>query len=235
MTRQSRCGGSIPVYDDRSVPAHGNPSAKVYLIAEAPGRCEAALGIPLVGPQGGNLYRALVTADVAWAGSHSEATSMRWPNKVAPSPDASRRMKQAYEHRRDFLMIRRQFITCSNACDHWPRSAKDADDFVQPGRDRLLSVSNRKRLTKELGESKIVLVCGVCAWLALLGKDIRGAGEREGTRLESLELDAIGTRFGTSGIEGWYLGHPRRWLLHIDKIVSCLKDVSERARWNAGK
>jgi len=219
----------MPYYDPRVVPAHGSPEATVFLINEAPGPREAHYLIPSVGPQGGNIYRALRKAKIDWA---TDFPLFSWPNLIRENYKRPGKKLKAFELRDKFLEVRASNIKCSNAYHLWPRSSSQALDVVDPSRDDVLSDSNLYRLRNEIPEKhRVLLICGVFAWLACNGTTLSEPAKREGTPLSSEELQVVNDRLRSSFTNGWYMGHTQRWTLNSSRTSTVLTDVSQAAHW----
>ncbi|HNT26842.1 MAG TPA: uracil-DNA glycosylase family protein [bacterium] len=215
-------------YDQRIVPVHGDANATVFLINEAPGPCEAYEGIPLVGTQGGNLYRALRKAGIGWA---NQFDNFAWPSKTMKDYKSPDKMQNRFELREKFLALRAKYIACSNAFPRWPRPDKDSNDWVAPECKEVLRKSNIARLRKEiLPNHRVILVCGAHAWLACFGESLSRPARKERRRFNKEELDKINKRFSSKFSDGWYMGHTRRWSLNADSTPRVLKKVA-RIAW----
>lgn len=219
-------------YCSKSVPAHGRKDAAVYLIAEAPGPCETESGIPLAGTQGGNLYRMLCDADIAWANEFEQSHRLRWPTKTRPRDYMDEQSAHAAFLLRDsFLELRKNWLKCSNSYDRWPQSREGKGDFRRPADIDLLSNQNQERIRKEVASACYLLVCGESAWKAVTGERLRNPSSREGCHLTWDELKAVNSRLQSGFQSGWYLGHPRRWSLHQSKIKKCMSEIALSAGW----
>ena len=124
-------------------------------------------------------------------------------------------------------------IKCTNAFPRWPKTDECSTDFVDPNIVDVLSVSNLKRMRGEIHERhSALLVCGVFAYLACLGKQISEPSTRERTVLTSDELTQINERLGSNFTCGWYMGHTRRWSLNVEKTSAVLRQVAETDHWD---
>lgn len=212
-----------PYYDPRVVPAHGVLSAKFFLINEAPGPCEAHYGIPSVGAQGGNIYRSLRKANVAWA---SNFLGFHWPVKVQNQYKKPSTKNRAFQLRKQFLNIRQNHITCTNAYHLWPRSSATKTDWVDPNRTDVLSQANIQRISNEIHKNhSVILICGEFAWLACYGASLQNPASHEGRLLTTVELNHINQRLNSSFQYGWYMGHTRRWSLNSITIKTALTQI----------
>lgn len=193
-----------PHYDPRAVRPHGDISgASVFLMNEAPGPSEAALGVPLFGQQGANIFHALRAARISWAVDHPRFV---WPKNGAPHASKRHREKAA------FLITRAHHITCTNAYPYWPRPTADSTGFCAPADDDVLSLDNLARIKNEVGLShRVILICGRSAYLACLGQDLTHPASRERTELTAAELRVLNGRLSSHFERGWYMGHTRRW------------------------
>lgn len=214
-----------PYYDPRSVLAHGEPSAVVLLMNEAPGPREAEAGIPSFGQQGANIYHALRRAGVGWATS---APCFSWPQK--PSHKQSELNRQRLKE--EFLLERARYMTCTNSYSYWPKSGPGATDFQDPAEADVLSVENTRRIAREVIPShKILLVCGEFAYLACFGATLSNPSSRELTSLSDSELASLNGRLDSTFTDGWYMGHTRRWSLHSRLTTRVLRSVAVKAGW----
>jgi len=221
----------MPYYDDRIVPAHGDSEAKVLLINEAPGPCEAYYQIPSVGDQGGNIYRALQRAEISWVNWVEKFT---WPKLILNQYRYPERMQRTFKLRDEALSTRAKFIKCTNAYNRWPRSSRDSYDFVDPGFADVLSSQNISRLRNEItAKHKIILICGDFAWLSCFGDRLTSPASRERTRLSENELRDINEWLLSNFSAGWYMGHTRRWSLDTEGTSRVLRDVARNAEWPA--
>lgn len=201
----------MPFYDNRTVPAHGNESAPVYLLNEAPGPKEAVSGFPLFGDQGGNLYRALWRADVSWAKSYNQGNHFSWPKYDDDHYKKSAGKKNVLL-RRGFLELRCAHITCSNSYDRWPKSSKAADDWIAPSDRELFSTDNLRRISGEIGPMhSVLLICGSCAWKAIFHQELKRANEKIGHKLNASELSIANSKLGARFREAFYMGHTSKW------------------------
>lgn len=217
----------MPIYyDSRTIQAHGEASAVVFLMNEAPGPREAEAGIPSYGQQGANIYHALRRARVQWATS---APPFSWPQKPSQRQFESRRQRMKTE----FLIERARHMTCTNAYLHWPKSSPDAADFQDPEKADVVSDENKRRIASEIHTNhEILLICGEFAYLACTGAVLANPSSRELTQLTDSELTLVNTRLGSTFKEGWYMGHTRRWSLHSTRTTSVLRSVAVRAGWD---
>ena len=212
-------------YDPRMVHAHGEASAVVFLMNEAPGPREAEAGIPSFGQQGANIYHALRRAGVRWATS---APSFSWPQK--PSQEQSELNRQRMKT--EFLIERARHMTCTNSYPCWPKSGPDATDFQDPATADVLFDNNTRRIASEIQIShKILLICGEFAYLACTGAALSNPSNRELTQLSDSELVSVNTRLGSTFKEGWYMGHTRRWSLQSQRTTTVLRSVAVQAGW----
>lgn len=219
----------LPHYDETSVPAHGSPGATALLVNEAPGRLEAENRIPSIGPQGGNIYRELRAAGIAWATSFQKFS---WPTRSRDRYKSPEKKEQAFALRDQFLAVRANYLTCTNAYDRWPRSLPGADDWVDPESSDVLSPENIDRLRREnLQGHQALLVCGEFAWLACIGKPLEKPSSREGTRLSEEELQIAISRLSGTFTHGWYMGHTRRWSLDRVRTSRVLQEIAAVAGW----
>ncbi len=218
-----------PYYDPRNVPFHGDSESTVFLVNEAPGPCEAHYGIPAVGQQGGNIYRALRRADIGWA---SRFEKFSWPIKIRESYKHSCTMRLAFELRDKFLAIRANHMTCTNSYDFWPRSTCTTCNWVDPEEEVVLAPANVARLRGEVPEKhRVILVCGEFAWLACHGTRLLKPETREGSQFSLEELITINGRLFSKFTEGWYMGHTRRWTFGKPGTSEVLRKVALAARW----
>lgn len=216
-----------PYYDPRDVPAHGEASATVLLMNEAPGPLEAESGIPSFGPQGGNIYRALRRAQVQWATS---APSFAWPQKRPKGQSAQELIRHGFKA--DFLRERACHMTCTNAYSHWPKSSPEANDFRPPREFDVLSEENLLRIRREVRPNHgVLLVCGTYAYLACTGTTLLQSSKRELSLLDSVELQRVNDRLQSRFQTGWYMGHTRRWSLHAQDTTSALRSVANDVAW----
>jgi hypothetical protein len=220
----------MPYYDLNPVAAHGSTTATIFLLNEAPGQCEAEAGIPLIGQQGGNVYRSFRSAGIPWA---VELPQIKWPSKSAcryRNRDAA--LEKRFQQREELLETRRHYMVCSNAFDRWPKSRADTCDSVRPADADVLSVENMNRLRSEISVShKILLICGEAAWIACVGKPIQHPSQFEGTKLNADNLVIVNQRLESSFRHAWYMGHTRRWSLNARKTSAALKSVANFAGW----
>lgn len=219
--------GFMPYYDYRQVPAHGDSEAEVFLVNEAPGPCEAHYGIPSIGDQGGNIHRALQRANIVWA---RECESFAWPKKIREKYKRPESKQRAFALRDKALAIRAKFMVCTNAYDRWPRS--EAQNFVKPGFNDVISPQNIARLKNEVMEChKVIFICGEFAWLACHGTQIISPATRERSLLSEDELQTINRRLSSNFSAGWYMGHTRRWSLDVAGTSRVLKEVARKVGW----
>ncbi|MBP6366088.1 MAG: hypothetical protein KA343_01970 [Nitrosomonas sp.] len=209
-------------YHSREVAAHGTARATVFLMNEAPGPSEAASGIPSFGQQGGNIYHALRKANINWA---IAAPSFVWPRSEGKT--------ERHHLKEEFLRLRANHMTCSNAYSRWPRSNSTAKDFLPPRAHDVLSSENIVRIQQEIrtADHGILLVCGRFAYLACTGKEIFHPSLMESEPLSLVELQSINKRLQSVFQEAWYMGHTRRWLTHAEKTVVALHTISKSAAW----
>ena len=209
-------------YHPREVAAHGAASATVFLMNEAPGPSEAESGIPSFGLQGANIYHALRKANINWAIS---TPSFVWPRGEGQT--------ERHRLKEEFLRLRANHMTCSNAYSRWPRSNSTAKGFLHPKAPDVLSSKNIDRIQREVRTSNhhILLVCGKFAYLACTGREIFKPSSIESTPLTLIELQNINVRLQSGFQEAWYMGHTRRWLTHAEKTVGALHSISASAAW----
>jgi len=194
-------------YDLRAVYAHGDTSAKVYLMNEAPGPREAVSGVPLFGDQGGNLFRALRRVNVTWAKDFNQGMAFSWPKYDADHYKNNAGRKKV-SLRRAFLEVRGRYITCSNAFDRWPKTSRGADDWVAPSDIELRSTGNELRLRGEISSvHTVLLICGSCSWQAIFHQSLQHANARIGYKLNACELSIANTNLSASFREAFYMGH----------------------------
>ena len=219
----------MPYYDPRMVPAHGESTATVMLVNEAPGPCEVHYQIPSVGAQGGNIYRSFRIAGIGWA---KDFEAFSWPRLIREQYKRPDQMEQAFKFRDEFLRVRAAHMTCTNAFPLWPRSASDVRDFVDPDQADVLADENIRRLASEVPrEHRVILVCGVFAWLACTGTPLERPASREGTAITGEQLAVINKRLLARFRAGWYMGHTRRWALQKDRVAAVLRTVAKVAEW----
>ncbi len=212
-------------YDSRFVPAHGESSATVFLMNEAPGALEAESGIPSFGAQGGNIYRAFRKAGIRWA---NISTAFVWPQKMPTSI----RSLERHSSKAEFLHERAQHMSCTNAYSYWPKSGTDASDFLPPKKSDVLSATNLLRIRREVHPNHaVLLICGKYAYLACSGVPISYPLERECTPLSSEELTTINKRLQSEFKIGLYMGHTRRWTLHLERTTAALISMANDAAW----
>jgi hypothetical protein len=136
-------------YDHRLVPAHGKDSlAAVFLMNEAPGSDEASSGIPLFGQQGANLFHALRNAGIIWAANHQIFT---WPKNGTGSQDTR------HSQKREFLVTRAKYITCTNAYPYWPTPKDNSANFCPPLENDVRSDVNIDRIRGEISSTHSVM------------------------------------------------------------------------------
>lgn len=218
----------MPFYVKRIVPAHGDSASTVFLVNEAPGPCEAHYRIPSVSQQGGNIYWALRRAGINWAASFDK---FAWPNirQCYKYPD---KVGRQFQLRDSFLTIRARYLTCSDAYPLWPRSSKLTYDWIDPASADVLSATNIARLKSEIpAKHRVILVCGVYAWLACHGTTIALPMDEEGKELSFTELARVNDRLASNLVRGWCMGHTRRWSLNADRTSTVLRAVGAAANW----
>ena len=97
----------LPHYDETPVPVHGSERATALLVNEAPGRSEAEYRIPCIGPQGGNIYREMRAAGIAWAASFPKFS---WPTLIRDRYRFPEKKEQVFALRDQFLAIRANYL-----------------------------------------------------------------------------------------------------------------------------
>lgn len=211
-------------YDERFVPAHGEPTGpRVLLVNEAPGPIEAAAGIPLFGQQGANLFHALRAAGIRWAYSHPKFV---WPCSGALLDSENSVRKAA------FLKDRARNMTCTNAFPRWPKPNADSSGFCAPLDVDVLGGSNLERLRSEIAQThKAVMVCGRSAFLACVGAQLLNPANRECSALLPKELSALNERLGARFENGWYMGHTRRWSTRPGETRLTLRELARCVAW----
>lgn len=211
-------------YDTRFVPADSNDSqATVLLMNEAPGPDEAASGVPLFGQQGANLFHALRKAGIAWA---VDCSPFVWPNNGADQKDGRHRRK------REFLVTRAKFITCTNAYPYLPRPNDNSKNFCAPLKSDVLSDININRIREEiLPTHSAILICGRFAYIASIGEELHHPGQREFSKLTSNEIQIVNTRYNSQFKIGWYMGHTRRWSINQSEANNVLQCLARFSKW----
>lgn len=207
-------------YDPRRVEAHGSPIAKVYLINEAPGPREAVSGFPSFGDQGGNIYRALWRCNISWAKEFNDNSRFSWP-KFNDDHYHNQTGKQKVDLRKKFLDIRRQYITCSNAFDQWPKPSRDSECWVAPDITSLRSDANIERIRAEISQTHdVLLICGCCAWQTIFLDKLENANGQIGRKLTCLEVSKVNSSLNSLFKLGFYMGHTSNWgkLLYRTRI-----------------
>lgn len=217
----------MPYYDASMVHSHGTSESRVFLMNEAPGRCEAHYRIPSFGMQGGNIYHSLRKAGISWA---TQFEKIVWPAKISSSPT---NQQKRFIVRDAFIHTRAQYITCSNAYPQWPRSEESADDFVDPSIQDVLSALNIDRIRLEVRPNhRVLLICGAYAWHLCAGHKLDKPANRERTSLTNEEITGMNRRLNSNFEYGWYMGHTRRWSLKPEDTSRVLKSVATVAGWH---
>lgn len=229
----------MPVYDPREVPLHFSPatgSNPVLLVAEAPGSQEAATGLPLLGPQGANLYRGLIAGGVSWAKQWSDThPSFRYPVKASEN-DYKKKVKAnvalRIKDRKDWLVLRSKHVACTNSYPLWPKSSSSATDFVNPLDTDVCSTDNLARLRRDAVRvrAKVLLMCGEFACLACTGQRPNQLQFVEGQDVTAQVKLVVMRRLGWSFAHIWYLAHPRRWRFD-NANIDALKAVATQVKW----
>lgn len=214
----------LPVYDKRVVPSHGDSTGpRVMLINEAPGPNEAESGIPAFGLQGANIFHALRASGISWAARHP---TFVWPQDGSDS-QSSRHGKKAA-----FMCDRRKNISCTNSFAQWPKPSANSTKFCAPSAGDVLSHANLARLQSEvIASHRVILVCGLSAYLACTGEPLGDSSSRERTLLDSKELAILNTRLRCNFESGWYMGHTRRWSLQRAATAETLRSVGRSVGW----
>lgn len=223
------------VYDVRNVPIHGLDGARVLLVSEAPGPQEAENGIPLIGSQGGNLYRALLTAGVPWACKFNGGQKFSWPVKGCAVYRNALSAQSNFRLRKQFLCIRERYMACTNAFPHWPKSSHFSRDFVNPRDNDVLGKKNLERLRKEcaISDFRLLLLCGEFSYLAFVRQPIKNASRLERTQLHERDLEQINGMLGSHFKLAFYMGHTRRWAMSPQATRRALKKISRLQGWNS--
>ena len=213
-----------PVYDSRQVPAHGDKVGPVvFLINEAPGPSEALSGIPSFGHQGANIFHALRNAGISWVVAHQKFV---WPVSVASQPTVRHLQKAA------FLESRAKHMTCTNAFPCWPKPNQLSYGFCSPRNEDVDAVENINRIRGELRSThRAILICGIYAYLACVGKPLDHPSKRESTRLTTTEVLALNRRLNSNLERGWYMGHTRRWSMRGNHVAETLRQLAEFLGW----
>jgi hypothetical protein len=211
-------------YDSRFVPAHDKASqAPVFLMNEAPGPDEAASGIPLFGQQGANLFHALRNAGITWAVNHQKFT---WPKNGADRQDLRHIQK------REFLVTRAKYFTCTNAYPYWPKPHDNSTKFCPPLKSDVLSEKNIERIRSEVSQNHTaILICGGFAHITCTGEELSNPSQREFSELTQNEIQITNTRFNSNLQKGWYMGHTRRWSMNQQKAICTLKKLAKFMNW----
>lgn len=218
------------LYCPNFVNAHGSAKSTMFLVNEAPGFCETYYGIPLIGSQGGNIYRALRKSGIAWARGFKEFS---WPTKIESDYKNLDKVKSNFKDRDDFVGIRSNYITCTNSYSYLPYIKKGPNvKLVKPESERILSESNIERLAGEVSANhRVILICGECAWLACYGSHISNPAKLEGLPIKEQDLLQINSRISANFTEGWYMGHTRRWSLNSKKTSCALCMIAAALQW----
>jgi hypothetical protein len=210
-------------YDSRYISAHSNDSqASVFLMNEAPGPDEATSGIPLFGQQGANLFHAFRNARIDWAISHQKFT---WPQNDLVGQDERHRLKL------EFLALRAKYLTCTNSYPYWPKPKDNSSNFCQPLKSDILSDNNIERIRGEICSHSVILICGVCAYLACVGEELSQPSKCEGSELTQNKIQIINERLNSNFQKGWYMGHTRRWSMNIQKTTTALRALAKFLSW----
>lgn len=217
------------VYDERVVDMHHKGETSVMLMNEAPGPEEADSGIPLFGRQGGNVYSMLSKSNISWVTQWNNLhPNFRWPVKNENEyKKLNNEIKRNILWKYDFLSERAKRISCSNSFPKWPKSSKNAQDFVDPLIEDVLSEQNIGRIRNEIQRAnpKILIICGEFAFLACVGQTINNPKLSEGKVLCKTTIDIINTRFQSNFNKVWYMGHTRRWSLNSNVIQNAFKQI----------
>jgi hypothetical protein len=221
------------VYDNRDVPIHGVNGARILLVNEAPGPQEAEYRKPLIGSQGGNLYRTLRAAGVPWASEFNAGQKFDWPTKAQTRYKNLASTKSSFGLREQFLHLRQHHIACTNSFPRWPKLSIDSNGFVAPQASDVLSAENLQRLKREcaLSDFHVLLLCGQYSYLAFLGRPIQNASKLERTQLPHMDLDAINKRLRSRFKCAFYMGHTRRWSLSQQATCRTMKEISGLVGW----
>ena len=207
IRKDGMCGkmGTKVNYDHRLVVAHGSETATVYLLNEAPGPREARSGIPAVAQQGGNIYRALIDANITWATNFNHGRRFSWPRYDSPRDYAKpHRHVTQFALRDAFLAVRGRYVKCSNAYPYWPKRDGVADGWEDPEPSDILCQRNLQRISCEITrDMTVLLVCGEYAWLARTGETLDHPEQMEGQALSANHLARINKRFKASFSHAW--------------------------------
>lgn len=221
------------IYDERVVKAHGQFSASVYLMNEAPGDNEAISGVPLFASQGGVLYRLLKKSNIKWALSFNGDQNFKWPTKPQDQYVQPQKKENDFNLRELFLLVRAEYITCSNAFDRWPKRNTTSNDDSDPLDSDVLSISNINRIKNEITTNhEILLICGEFSWLVCFGESLRYPSKKECNMLTENELKILNTRLDASFQAAFYMGHTRRWNLKEPRVIGILSFVAQRQGWS---
>lgn len=231
-------------YYPERVPLHAAGPTKALLVGIAPGPQEAISGFPMIGSQGGTLYRFLCKAEVSWA---KDFEAFSWPIKMPQEmktgdpryltkffyPRNATQLEKRLNLRQQFLDLRAQNLAVSNSVPYWPFPKKWPENtFADPHEEDVLADANLDRFRNELNEANpdVLFLCGYEPLMLVCGFQKRRIEEDEwsqrvGEHLKGKYRAAGLKRLRQTTLKIIYLGHPNRWNFgnNPERVLQVLK------------